>query len=107
MRPEEFAFQFRPQIDEDAYDLESEEDVEELIRLGDIGLPSEYGYDCHEDFVDAVIENLGVSHRDEVRQDQRAEKWESFLEEYDEAGGIFYNPANPDQYYTDDPSLLE
>lgn len=102
-----FGFSFAPDVDRDAWSIEDEEDVQQLVDDGVIGTGSEYGYRCYESFIEDVVAFLGVDEFTDLRQRERSEKWQRFCEEYEEGGGVFYNPSNPDEYYTDDPELLQ
>lgn len=106
MKLEDLGFEPEPQIDWEAWNFEDHSDVYALVEEDVIGLPQEYGYEDPEEYVRDVVDFLGVGSLDQRRQKEHREKWERFVQEYKEAGDVFYNPENGDEYYTDDPRVL-
>lgn len=103
---EDFDFSFEPEVED--LGIEEMSDLGDLIENGDVGMPSEYGFNSADQMF-LYVKNLVDAPRvyDSLQELEREKKWERFCEEYDEAGGVLYNPSNPDQYITDDPELLE
>lgn len=104
MMEDEFGFDPEPDVEDmEVGDLS---DVGALIEEDVIGMPQEYGFNSAEQMY-LFLKNLVAAPRVyEKLQDDYRERWDSFLDEYDEAGGVIYNPENGDEWYTDDPELL-
>lgn len=99
MEKEELGFELSPHVEE------LDTDVYELVDEGVIGTASEYGFDSAEDMETyfEVIVDAPMAY--DVLQLQEENKWKEFLHEYDEAGNIFYNPENGNEWITDDEEL--
>jgi len=102
----DIGFELEPNVDEEAWTFESDQDIMELIEDGVLGYPEEYGYEDWETFSRDVQDFLGYGELDDIRREERAEKWRPFEEHYQEAGKVLYDPENGDRYYTDDERVL-
>lgn len=100
--PEELGFELSPEVE----DLELSEDyVRELIDQDIIGEPSSYGFDSFDELYEEFVSSVLGSDDYDVMQLDEETRWKQFANDFDEAGGVIYNPENTDQYYTDKTSL--
>jgi len=103
MDKEDLNFDMSPEVED--LDIENTEEVYELLEDEEIGLPGEYGYSDVEVFVEDIFRRVIGEQQYNILQDAESFKWEEFIDEYKEAGGVLYNPDNGDEYYTDKTGL--
>lgn len=102
MRSDDLGFELSPEVE----DIElSEEYLEEMINQGLVNEPEEYGFDSFSEMYDHFEMFVEASDDYDVLSLDYVTKWKTFVNSFDEAGGVIYNPENTDQYYTDKTGL--
>lgn len=104
MEAEDIAFELEPTVEE--VNIEDESDVYEMIEEGEIGYPTEYGYDDIDNFVQDVIRRVIGDQQYDILQESEKMKWTEFTEKYNHAGGVLYNPENGNEWITDREEII-
>lgn len=104
MKNDELGFDSEPHVED--IDVSDYQDIADLINQGVISSPQEYGFEDAYEFFDFFVHEVDGSATYDMLASERSNKWERFLNDYDEAGGILFNPENGNEWYTDDEELV-